>query len=55
MKTNIVELDKIIDGLNAGELITIAGRPAVGKSSFVISIINNLSKQISKKILYIPK
>ena len=52
MKTNIEELDKIIDGLNAGELITIAGRPAVGKSSFVISIINNLSKQISKKILY---
>lgn len=52
LKTVFNDLDKIIVGLKNGELITIAGRPALGKSSLGISIINNVSKQTDKKILY---
>ncbi len=52
LKTVFDDLDKIIVGLKNGELITIAGRPALGKSSLGISIINNVSKQTDKKILY---
>ena len=49
MLTNFKKLDKLINGFKNGELITIASRPAIGKSSFVISILNKIS---DKKILY---
>ena len=45
----MLTLDKLINGFKNGELITIASRPAIGKSSFVISILNKIS---NKKILY---
>lgn len=52
LKTGYNELDNLINGLNGGELITIAGRPCMFKSTFCINIINNISKCIDKKILY---
>lgn len=45
-------LDNVIGSLNGGELVTIASRPRMGKSSLLIDIINNVSKQTNDKILY---
>ena len=52
LKTGINELDEKINGLNEKELITIASRPGIGKSSVGISIINNVVEQTDNKILY---
>lgn len=52
LKTNINELDNIIGGLNSKELITIASRPSMGKSTLALNIINNVSKEVKDKILY---
>ncbi len=53
IKTGFNELDKLIEGLKEGELITIAGRPAMGKTTLGICIANNISNQKeSKMVLY---
>lgn len=40
--TGFIELDRKIKGFPKGELIVIAGRPAMGKTAFMISIMANL-------------
>ena len=42
LKTGFIELDELINGINERELITIASRPALGKSTLTINIINNI-------------
>lgn len=44
LKTGFKELDKSISGLNKGELIIIAGRPGMGKTSLALNIATNISK-----------
>jgi len=41
VSSGLDELDRIISGFKSGELILIGGRPAMGKSSFVLNIIQN--------------
>lgn len=41
LATGFHELDKLTSGLHAGQLIIIAGRPAMGKSSLVLSAAQN--------------
>nr|YP_010195824.1 replication helicase subunit [Crassiphycus birdiae]UAD83221.1 replication helicase subunit [Crassiphycus birdiae] len=41
------KLDELIQGLQAGDLIVIAGRPSVGKTSFVVNIAFNILASIS--------
>lgn len=52
LKTDLKNLDNLIGGIDKKEFITIAGRPGMGKSSLLINIINNVSKQTNDKILY---
>lgn len=52
LKTGFEKLDNLIKGINGSDYITISSRPGVGKSTFVINIINNVSKQTNDKILY---
>nr|YP_010198076.1 replication helicase subunit [Gracilaria multipartita]UAD86492.1 replication helicase subunit [Gracilaria multipartita] len=40
-------LDQLIQGLQGGDLIVIAGRPSVGKTSFVINLAFNILSSIS--------
>ena len=49
--TNFKDLDKTLVGIDKGDIVTIGGRPAMGKSSFAISILYNLLKQ-NKKCLF---
>nr|UAD85267.1 replication helicase subunit [Crassiphycus crassissimus] len=41
------KLDELIQGLQSGDLIVIAGRPSVGKTSFVVNIAFNILASIS--------
>ncbi len=41
--TGFHAIDKITKGFKAGELVTIAVRPGIGKTSFLLSMINNIS------------
>jgi replicative DNA helicase len=45
IKTKFVDLDRYIIGLKKGKLITIAARPAMGKTAFGMEIIYNIAKQ----------
>nr|YP_009732517.1 replicative DNA helicase [Gracilaria textorii]QHS70859.1 replicative DNA helicase [Gracilaria textorii] len=52
IKRNIIlsgfqSLDQLIQGLQGGDLIVIAGRPSVGKTSFVINLAFNILSSIS--------
>jgi replicative DNA helicase len=43
--THFEDLDKKTSGLNGGELIIIAGRPGMGKTSFALNIAYNVASQ----------
>jgi replicative DNA helicase len=43
ISTGIQDLDKIISCWQNSELIVIGSRPAVGKTSFIVSVINNIA------------
>ena len=51
--TGFRDLDDVLGELQAGELIVIAGRPAMGKTNFAISLLNNIGveRQIPCAIL----
>lgn len=50
LKTSFSALDKYIYGLNKGNLILIAARPGMGKTSFVMNIATNVARKYDKKI-----
>ena len=51
LRTNFVDLDKYIFGLNNSDLILLAARPGMGKTSFAMNIATNVAKRYeSKKI-----
>ncbi len=52
LNTGFRNLDEILGGIKEGELITIASRPGMGKSTLIIDIINNIAKQTKDRILY---
>lgn len=43
IKTGFRDLDNVISGFKNGELIVIGARPGIGKTSFGISLINNIA------------
>jgi len=53
MKTGFEKLDNIIHNLNCGELTCIASRPGLGKTTLLIDIVNNISKNSDDKILFV--
>ena len=52
MKTGLEKLDNIIHSLNCGELTCIASRPGLGKTTLLIDIVNNVSKNTDNKIIF---
>jgi len=43
LMTGFLELDRLTSGLQAGDLIVIAGRPGMGKTSFAMNIAENVA------------
>ncbi|MFG1849615.1 DnaB-like helicase C-terminal domain-containing protein [Micromonospora carbonacea] len=41
--TGFTDLDRLLNGLNPGELVLIAGRPSMGKSTLALDIVRNAS------------
>ena len=50
VKTNFVELDKFTSGLQKGELIILAGRPSMGKTSLAMNIAENIALLDNKAV-----
>ena len=44
------ELDRITNGFKSGELIVLGGRPAMGKSSFLLSLASNMTGLFKSKV-----
>ena len=52
VSTGFQSLDQYLkEGFQSGRLITIGARPSIGKTSFAISLINNMLKR-DKKVLF---
>lgn len=50
MPTGFIDLDRKISGLHSGELIIIAGRPAMGKTAFALNIALNVAAASNKRV-----
>ncbi len=51
MKTGLLDLDRMIDGLEHTEHIIIAGRASMGKTAFACDVVRNVAKQ-GRKIIF---
>ena len=51
LSSGYLELDAILSGLNPSDLIILAARPAMGKTSFVLNIATRVAKQSKKKVV----
>ncbi|MCA1553453.1 MAG: replicative DNA helicase, partial [Chloroflexi bacterium] len=47
--TGFKELDKLLGGLQSSDLIIVAGRPSVGKTSFVLNIVEYAASHLPRK------
>ena len=52
LSTGLVDLDKKINGLNRSDLILIAARPGMGKTSIALNITLNAAKKYKKTIAF---
>lgn len=50
MPTGLVELDSILGGLQRSDMITLAGRPGMGKTSLALSIAMTACKNYGRKV-----
>lgn len=51
LSTGYPKMDKMINGLKGGELFVIAARPSMGKTSFLLNIIEHLALDLKKPVL----
>ncbi|MCI1268938.1 MAG: replicative DNA helicase [Ruminococcus sp.] len=51
LRTGFTYLDTIISGLNKSDLIIIAARPAMGKTSFAMNIATNVANRAEKEVV----
>ncbi|MGN1125998.1 MAG: replicative DNA helicase [Ruminococcus sp.] len=52
VSTGISDLDKVITGLNKSDLILLAARPGMGKTSFALNIARSVAVQSKKKVAF---
>ncbi len=51
ISTGYPKLDRMINGLKPGELFVIAARPSMGKTSFLLNIVEHLALEVKKPVL----
>ena len=52
VKTGFINLDKNRGGLKRGETYLLAGRPAMGKTAFVLNLIKNIAIDANQPVVY---
>ena len=52
LSTGLIDLDHKINGLNPSDLLLIAARPAMGKTSFALNIALNVAKKYAKTVAF---
>ncbi|WP_099204808.1 replicative DNA helicase [Scatolibacter rhodanostii] len=52
LPTGIGDLDKAITGLNRSDLIILAARPGMGKTSFALNIAKHIGQKIKRKVAF---
>lgn len=52
VSTGISDLDRVITGLNKSDLILLAARPGMGKTSFALNIARSVAVQSKKKVAF---
>jgi len=48
--TGFLDLDKLTDGLHAGEMIVVAARPSMGKTSLAMNIVEHVTMEAKKPV-----
>lgn len=51
LSTGYPKLDSMINGLKGGELFVVAARPSMGKTSFLLNIVEHLALEVKKPVL----
>ncbi len=51
LPTGFKDLDNVLTGLNKSDLILIAGRPGMGKTTFALNVANNIAVKQKKKVV----
>lgn len=51
LPTGYPVMDRMINGLKGGELFVIAARPSMGKTSFLLNIVEHLALEVKKPVL----
>ncbi len=52
LPTGIGDLDKAITGLNRSDLIILAARPGMGKTSFALNIAKHIGQKVKRKVAF---
>lgn len=52
ISTGIKDLDRVLTGLNKSDLILLAARPAMGKTSFALNIAKNVALNANKSVAF---
>ena len=52
LSTGLIDLDRKINGLNRSDLLLIAARPAMGKTSFALNIALNVAKKYGQTVAF---
>jgi len=48
--TGLIDLDKLFGGLQKSDLLIVAGRPGVGKTGFMLSVLKNAAQRYKKHV-----
>jgi replicative DNA helicase len=48
--TGLIDLDKLLGGLQKSDLLIIAGRPGMGKTGFMLSVLKNAAQRYKKHV-----
>ncbi|MBI2026870.1 MAG: replicative DNA helicase [Deltaproteobacteria bacterium] len=50
--TGFTDIDKLTSGLQSGDLVVIAGRPSMGKTSFALNIVQYASRAMNQPVVF---
>lgn len=53
LTTGFPDLDRLLTGLPASDLIVVAARPSMGKTAFVLDIARHVTRRLEKKVMLI--